>query len=235
MREVDAAMHASGQALEIPPLILRECASPASALKCSTPMKQYSTQWADYHHYINVGATSLDIDLAHIRADLTGALYRLPREVRPWLLDPGSLTQRLIKASDNHFQVQVLTQRWQRPRQSEMQLLDMAPRSMAIVREVALLCRGQPWVFARSVLPASSLSGRLRRLRQFDNSSLGEMLFRDPSMRRQPFQIAVIDGNSEQIPSHLRQSSPLWGRRSRFELTGKPLMVSEIFLETFHP
>ena len=50
-------------------------------------------------------------------------------------------------------------------------------------------------VFARSVIPASSLVGQLRRLRKFNDSSLGEMLFRDASMRRHRFQIAAIAGN----------------------------------------
>ena len=157
----------------------------------------------------------------------------LPKHIRPWILDSGSLTQRLIKASQGQFAVQVLKQEWQRPRLSEAQLLDMQPREMAIIREVALLCKGVPWVFARSVIPASSLQGHLRRLRKFDNSSLGAMLFSDPSMRRAPFQLAKLNRFSHQLPTHLQQNSELWGRRSRFELGGKPLMVSEVFLQAF--
>ena len=157
----------------------------------------------------------------------------LPDSVRSWLLDNGSLTQRLIKCSEGQFKVQVLTQQWQRPRLSEASLLGMQNRETAIVREVALLCAGEPWVFARSVMPASSLVGRLRRLRQFNDSSLGEMLFRDPSMRRHPFQITSIEGDSAQLPQDLQQNRTLWGRRCRFELATRPIMVSEIFLRTF--
>ena len=170
--------------------------------------------WQDYHRY---------------------TARQLPAQTRTWLLDSGSLTQRLIKASGGQFAVQVLKQRWERPRLSEAQLLDMQPREMGIIREVALLCGGEPWVFARSVIPASSLHGHLRRLRQLDNSSLGAMLFSDPSMQRWPFQLARLDGFNHQLPEQLRQDSELWGRRSRFELRGKPLMVSEIFLQAFRP
>ena len=170
--------------------------------------------WQDYRHFNAV---------------------QLPHSTRAWLLDQGSLTQRLIKASGGQFKVQVLAQRWQRPLLSERALLDMPIREVAIIREVLLLCHGQPWVFARSVMPAQSLIGRLRRLRNFDDSSLGAMLFRDTSMRRQPFQLAHIDGDSQSIPSSVQQQKTLWGRRSRFELAGKPLMVSEIFLPTFQP
>ena len=159
----------------------------------------------------------------------------LPARIRPWLCDGGSLTQRLIKASNGDFAVKVLLQQWLRPRLSEARLLNMPHREWAIVREVTLLCRGEPWVFARSVIPASSLQGHLRRLRNFDNTSLGAMLFSDPSMRRAPFQLASIYGNSPQIPKQLQQDHLLWGRRSRFELRGKPIMVSEIFLPAFRP
>ncbi len=155
--------------------------------------------------------------------------------IRPWLLDTGSLTRRLIAASDNQFRVQLLRQCWDRPLPSEQRLLDLPPREMAIIREVALICAGQPWVYARSVMPARSLTGRLHQLRYFDNSSLGAMLFSDPAMHRRPFELAIIDGQCPQLPAHLRCNRALWGRRSRFELSAKPLMVSEIFLPAFRP
>ena len=170
------------------------------------------SNWQDYHHFTSAS---------------------LPGSVRRWLLDSGSLTQRLIKYSGGQFKVQVLTQQWQRPRLSEATLLGMQTREMAIIREVALLCAGEPLVFARSVMPASSLVGRLRRLRKFNDSSLGEMLFRDPSMRRHPFQIASIAGDHSQLPADLQQSGKLWGRRCRFELAARQIMVSEIFLHNF--
>ncbi len=181
------------------------------------PVSSYhplESDWKDYHTY-------------------TGS--QLPASVKPWLLDSGSLTQRLIKASGGHFKVKVLSQSWQRPRLSECLLLNMKTRERAIIREVALLCNNEPWVYARSVLPGRSLTGHLRRLRKFKDSSLGEMLFRDPTMIRFPFQIASIAGGSEQIPAALRQPQTLWGRRCRFELANKPIMVSEIFLPAFQP
>ena len=160
---------------------------------------------------------------------------QLPAHTRKWLLDQGSLTQRLIKCSRGHFAVQLISQAWQQPRPSEARLLGMAHREQAIIREVVLQCFNQPWVFARSVIPASSLNGHLRQLRQLKTKPLGAILFKDPSMRRQPFQLAAIPGNDPQIPSHLQQPEKLWGRRCRFELAGKPIMVSEIFLPSFKP
>lgn len=170
---------------------------------------QKEVNWRDYHRF-----TAAQLNYA----------------VRSWLLDTGSLTKRLIKTSNGHFSVTVLQQQWQSPRPSEIALLSMAHRERAIIREVILSCYGQPWVFARSVIPASSLRGSLRRLRKLDNRPLGALLFNDPSMYRHPFQLASITANSPQIPHSLHNEGTLWGRRSRFELAGKPIMVSEIFL-----
>lgn len=159
----------------------------------------------------------------------------LPAAVRPWLLDTGSLTARLVAASDGAFRVQILSQGWQQPRLSERRLLGMRPGECAIVREVALLCHGEPWVFARSVMPATSLRGRLRHLRRFKDSALGALLFSDPSMRRAPYELALIDGRSPAIPAHLRADGGRWGRRSCFYIDSLPIMVSEIFLPAFRP
>lgn len=178
----------------------------------STAKPLDEARWQDHHHF---KATTL-----------TGS-------VRPWLLDQRSLTQRLVNASHGQFSVQVLQQRWQTPRRSEAQLLQMQQREIAIVREVVLLCQHQPWVFARSVIPASAITGRLRRLRKFSNSSLGEMLFKEPNMRREPFQLARIPGQSDQLPDALKTNATLWARRCRFELSGKAIMVSEVFLPAF--
>ena len=48
-------------------------------------------------------------------------------------------------------------------------------------------------------------------------------------------ELAHLPGNSDYIPAALHQSQPAWGRRSRFEIEGKALMVSEVFLESFTP
>lgn len=210
----------SAHSLLLLPFILRQHIHLATSWKPTLYAVQPSryhpreANWQDYHHY---------------------TATQLSSAVRPWLLDRGSLTRRLIKASGNQFKVQVLQQNWQRPRMSEACLLGMPQRELAIVREVVLLCAGEPWVFARSVIPAGSVTGRLRRLRKFNDSSLGEMLFKDPSMRRKTFQIARIDGDSQQIPASLHQTHQLWGRRCRFELANQPIMVSEVFLTSFSP
>ena len=54
-------------------------------------------------------------------------------------------------------------------------------------------------------------------------------------MHRSPFELSLIAGESDYLPHALRQPEPAWGRRSRFDIRGKRLMVSEVFLQDFTP
>lgn len=159
----------------------------------------------------------------------------LPAHVRPWLTDDGSLTARLAGLGRGRFSVERLYQGWQVPRLTEQRLLGLPQRQQALVREVVLLVGGEPLVFARSVFPVASLEGRLGHLRRLQNSSLGAILFRHPSMQRSPFELARVAGDSPYLPSNLQQKSPAWGRRSRFDIASKSLLVSEVFLQAFSP
>mgnify|MGYP000377293670 FL=1 len=153
---------------------------------------------------------------------------------RDWLMDPGSLTQRLLDASDGQFQVEVLSQSLQRPGLSERRALSLPEHRLALVREVILMGRGVPWVFARSVIPLQTLTGRLRKLRHLDNSPLGALLFSDPSMSREPLQWACIEPNGQPLAKQLEcMDQPVWGRRSVFKLSAKPMLVCEVFLPGF--
>ena len=141
-----------------------------------------------------------------------------------------------MQASAGEFSVQVLNQSLQLPRLSEMRALALPPRRLALIREVILFGSGQPWVYARSVIPLSTLTGRLRKLRHLDSRPLGALLFSDPSMRREPVEIACHTGSNSQMPMALGDfQDPMWGRRSVFRLDNKPLLVSEIFLPSFTP
>jgi chorismate--pyruvate lyase len=159
----------------------------------------------------------------------------LPAASRVWLTDDGSLTERLIASGHGAFSVQRLYQGWEVPLPSERALLALPCRQLALIREVALVLGGDSVVFARSVFPISSLDGSLAHLRRLRNKSLGAILFRHPGMHRGPFELALLSGNSDYLPTSLQQSKPAWGRRSRFEIGGKKLMVSEVFLDSFSP
>jgi chorismate--pyruvate lyase len=160
--------------------------------------------------------------------------YRVPVRWRNWLSDRGSLTERLQIASGRQLRVTIIQQQLSVPKLSERRVLGLMARRRALIREVILWGRGQPWVYARSVLPLTTLTGRLKPLRKLDNRPLGALLFNDPSMRREPVQVAEFKSQDSYLPSSLPGTGKaLWGRRSVFSLDNKPLLVSEIFLEGF--
>ncbi|MDQ8036236.1 MAG: chorismate lyase [Pedobacter sp.] len=141
-------------------------------------------------------------------------------EIHSWLLEPGSLTARLVARAQGNFRVEVLSQYWGRPAVEEARRLRLHPGRFALIREVALIGNDEVWVRARSVLPASSLTGAGRRLRKLGNRSLGGLLFRDPTLRRGPIEI-----------SRLRQpEGRVFARRSHLVYHGRPLLVAECFL-----
>ncbi|MBR9909910.1 MAG: chorismate lyase [Gammaproteobacteria bacterium] len=156
-----------------------------------------------------------------------------------WLLEPGSLTARLVQFSQGRFQVRVLAQYWGVAAASESRLLGIAPRARVLVREVILEGCGQPWVYARSILPRSSLTGSLQQLSRLDAKPLGSWLFKQPTLRRGPLQISrycVGDQRLAVLGSEVdlaHAQSPLLGRRSVFYVEQKPILVGEVFLPDF--
>lgn len=163
--------------------------------------------------------------------------HRPPAAVAPWLLDSGSLTTRLLRISQGDFAVSVLHQGWGRPTVDEARLLGLPHGQCAWLRETALRCHGETWVYARSVMPLATLAGELRFLQRLKNSSLGALLFRDPSLKRSRFQIAQLPLHS--LPLSLIglgddvAPAQVWGRRSLFQFHGRPILVGEIFLPAF--
>lgn len=166
-------------------------------------------------------------------------LRSLARSQRPdplmqnWLGDSGSLTARLIAESEGKFHVDIVQQFIGIPELNERQALGMKRPALALIREVVLCGNGEPWVFARSLLPLTSLTGGLRRLRKQRNRPLGAFLFSQPQLVRNPIAIARISRDHAYVPNDLIGNQLLWGRRSVFYLQQKPLLVSEVFLPAF--
>jgi chorismate--pyruvate lyase len=161
----------------------------------------------------------------------------MPRALRGWLLDKASLTLRLQQLCPGRFRVRVLSQSWGKPFGNEARVLGMKPGSLALIRQVQLLCGEQAWVYARTVMPVSSLCGRLQRLAHLGTRPLGGMLFADPGMQRGGMELARLGtGQAMHVAATFHLASPpveIWGRRTVFRLADKPLLVSEIFLPAF--
>lgn len=155
--------------------------------------------------------------------DISHPLYQ-------WLFDVSSLTKRL-SAHSQHFEVKILSQSQGVVSQQEQALFHAADIQC---REVLLLCDGIAQVYARTLMPLSTLEHANQHLKTLGNSSLGGVLFNDPSMRRSAIEVCHFDQlstlamMSQQLL--LPSASTIWGRRSMFHLQNYPLSVAEFFL-----
>jgi chorismate--pyruvate lyase len=162
-------------------------------------------------------------------------LRDLPVGLSNWLLESGSLTRKVIQAcGQGCFRVRLLHQGWGAPLNSERQLLCSRRGVVMLMREVELLCEETPWVFARTLIPATSLQRSVRRLTRLGERPLGAVLFSDPKVRRGVTQFARLQARHplfQTASEHLVElPEALWGRRTLFTLSGRPLLVNEVFL-----
>lgn len=156
---------------------------------------------------------------------------KIPDEFKVWLFDDSSLTAKLTSSCEGKFRVEVLSEAREAPTPDEIQALGLRYRSHAIIRQVLLYCDETPWVYARSVIPMTTLVGPLRRLSKLGNKPLGAVLFANKQIIRSRMEITTL---TEEHPSYSwtgnKGGELIYGRRSVFSLFNKTVLVSEFFL-----
>lgn len=158
-------------------------------------------------------------------------LLGAPGWLRPWLVDQGSLTQRIV-ARCSDFSVRDVSLRCAYAHGDEFALVGRQQHSL--LRDVSLCCADVPLVYAHSVLPYASLTGAWARLRYLGSHPLGAALFVNPQVYRQALQFRRLDFRHPlYLAAVARLTHPpatLWARRSVFVLASKRILVTEVFL-----
>lgn len=154
-------------------------------------------------------------------------------DIRPWLHDHGSLTQR-IQQRCTQFAVQPVRSGLARIAFDEAAVLDIAPHQFAYSREVFLQADGRDVVFAHSACHADDLRGAWQAMKGLGNRSLGSLLFTHPQVVRHPLHYAALRPHHPLYQSAVSaiddHPERLWARRSLFTLHRAPLLVTEVFL-----
>ena len=153
----------------------------------------------------------------------------VPCSLLPWLFDASSLTARLIELCGNEFSVQVIAQQWRKLSAEEASAMSLKNVHSALVRQVVLCCGDTRLVYARTVIPATTIQGAQQRFANMGNRPLGAMLFADRTMQREAVQVAMLPAVHE-ARKYVKTEGTVWGRRSVFRVSGKPILVSEYFL-----
>ncbi|QHJ12294.1 Chorismate pyruvate-lyase [Paraglaciecola mesophila] len=152
-------------------------------------------------------------------------------ELESWLLNTGSLTQRL-QSHCQDFKVQVVSQKQGVASADEYKQLSAPLASRCAqqwqIREVILHGDNQPWVFARSIIPQALCEADFLNL---GDKPLGHLIFNDDRFKRQPFQLTNIQPNDAVIAKYgVAPLGNIWGRRSVFRFQQHAMMVAEVFL-----
>ncbi len=143
---------------------------------------------------------------------------QLSPAISDWLSEEGSMTARFERHCQ-HLTVKVVREGYVAgsellPHETGDTTFDHAARYW--LREVILYGDGEPWLSGRTVLPEETLSGPETALLELGESPLGRFLFTSPQLSRD----FILPG----------YSGGLWGRYSLLRLSGKPLILTELFL-----
>lgn len=166
----------------------------------------------------------------------SGELHQAPRKWQPWLSDTGSLTQKIERVIGQKLEVLVLRDCRQNLNSDESRYFHFKIKRCR-VREVLLCANGIPLVMAHSIIPTTSSSGSNHEVLRLGRKPLGAVLFaktRMHSKQKPPREIARLDKQSPLWKKCFQQYPELpsvsWGRRTLYQLQGRPLLVSEVFL-----
>ena len=154
------------------------------------------------------------MDLSKLNWHDIGYFDEIPEKVLFWIRDDQSLTQKLKKRYSD-FRVEV-------HKQEELEIYNheinqLGNEEQFIVREVFLCGDNNPVVFARSVIPKNTKTESIMKI---GNKPLGEILFTDPNIFREPIEITF--------------HNDIWGRRSIFVMNNSRILVSEFFLDKIY-
>ncbi|ADO50362.1 chorismate lyase [[Enterobacter] lignolyticus] len=139
----------------------------------------------------------------------------LDAQLRDWLLLEDSMTRR-FEQQGKRVTVTLIREDFVNRDEiaQEAALLPVDERYW--LREILLCADDEPWLAGRTVVPASTLCGPELALQNLGKTPLGRYLFTSSTLTRDFIEIG--------------KHAELWGRRSRLRLSGKPLLLTELFL-----
>ena len=140
-----------------------------------------------------------------------------------WLLDNTSLTARLKQHFSGSFKVNLLHQGWGQPTAYEARKLGLKLPCWAIIREVELICEGQPVVYARSIIPHQVYAQNNATLRSLGSQPLGHLLFRKATQHKRSRDVCRYQTKAVQ--------QPIYGRSTLYSYHQGEILVQEFFIE----
>lgn len=132
-----------------------------------------------------------------------------------WLMEEDSMTRRFERHCEK-VTVEILREGFIGAEEAGADALLLPEEPRYWLREILLCGDGEAWLAARTILPESTLQGPEQKLQQLGSQPLGRYLFASSTLSRDFIEPGC--------------SHDLWGRRSLLRLSGKPLLLTELFL-----
>ncbi|WP_208607587.1 chorismate lyase [Xenorhabdus thuongxuanensis] len=139
----------------------------------------------------------------------------LPGSVLDWLMEVGSMTRR-FEQHCQHVSVAPLREDFIALKELNDESEHLPVNEKYWLREIVLYGDNIPWLLGRTVIPEETLTGPDKKLVDVGTVPLGRYLFSGNNLTRDYIQIGRQGGR--------------WARRSLLKLSGKPLLLTEVFL-----
>lgn len=185
----------------------------------------------------------MDHTFSYWKSISTTNMNHVPKLIRRWLFEPYVLSASLRKVCE-HFSVEVSEQSVRDLYADEVAALKCYDTTKGFVRETYLGDPGNPVVYARVTMPQATYESKKIELDNLGNKPIGEtLLYNDPTLTRSEFEVKRITCNDELLfdvlvhenfykaeIQKISRVNELWARRSCFTVSGKPLLITEVFL-----
>ncbi|NVJ68558.1 MAG: chorismate lyase [Gammaproteobacteria bacterium] len=157
----------------------------------------------------------------------------LPFHIAEWLLEFGSLTEKLERSINAKVRLEVLKENHCVASVEDAQMLGVAENTQLWSREVLLYGPEEPWIYAKTLVPASSAF----LIESLGEKPLGSILFSEKQLSRQFLKVKQLASDHALFlsaqPYIKEETEKLWARRSLWqnsEQSDMELLVSEVFL-----
>ena len=143
---------------------------------------------------------------------------KVDTSILSWLLESGPITNR-IKLSQE-FELELLNDEIDEISKEEELFLNSVSETFR-VRRVILLGNKTPVVYAKSVIPTSTIENGLSSLGKIGNAPLGDILFTPGVFTKLEMVCASFLSKEKNV---------YWGRKIKYSVNSEPISVMEIFL-----
>lgn len=138
-------------------------------------------------------------------------------EAKSWLLEKGPITKRI--KSVKKFRLELIQDKVANVEKVDKTFINSKSRKIR-VREVVLFGNTKPMVFARTIIPNTTIEKGFAELGTLGESPLGDILFKKDIFIKENVAYASF--------SH--EKKIFWGRKTKYTVKDLPFSVMEVFL-----